>query len=828
MARPHSHKRIAAAATISMLSFLGTLLVVWALPRVSDAVAAWVSNPPVRSTETTLPAGLPVAAAAAPGSTAGARASATGADVSSSRRVVPAATIDPRMRFTLVGVICRPPASSRAAVIVRVRTSEDGSSWGRWYEAELERASENGGDEQAFTELIWTGAARYVQVAAVVGGRAGAPARLRGVRVVTINSTEDADGPAALVGAIRRVAATVAGIELSPPAAAMTTKPRIVTRSQWGADESWRSGSPSFAPVKMAFIHHTASGNKYSASEAPAIVRAVYHYHTKSMHWSDVAYSFLIDRYGTIYEGRYGGVTKGVIGAHVLGFNTGSTGVSIIGDYTAVTPPSAAVTSLERLLEWKLDVHHLDPEGTATLVCGYGEKYKTGQKVKFPVIAGHRDANFTGCPGDRLYRVLTAARKVVTRTGHPKIYGFIIDEPAISPNGDGVRERTGLGFTVSEEAAWRLEIRSADGTPVKHLSGEGTTVSETWTGTDDEDRRLPDGLYTIEVTATSASGEARPAVDTVRLDTVPPELTMAAVTPDRFSPNGDGHDDTATLTFEPVESGSARVSVVGPGGDVLRRVTGWQAVEASARKVEWDGRVSSGGRLVPAEEGASTLLLEVRDAAGNATSTSRRVTLDRTLRFTALSREAISPNGDGKYDSVTLEFSLTRAADVTAAIVRAGETVRELRADRLGAGAHSVTWDGVVKGGAPASSGAYQFRLTADGALGASSLAESVTADLTAPRITAARTSSTRRRVAAKVPYRVKDADSDRIKVNVTVKDAKARVVAKISCGWISEGDRHVCKWVPKRKGVYRMVFRAVDRGGNPMAAVARTKLKVR
>ena len=64
-------------------------------------------------------------------------------------------------------------------------------------------------------------------------------------------------------------------------------------------------------------------------------MRGVYAYHTKSLHWSDVGYNFLVDRYGTIYEGRYGGITRGVIGAQVLGFNTGSTGISVIGTFTS-------------------------------------------------------------------------------------------------------------------------------------------------------------------------------------------------------------------------------------------------------------------------------------------------------------------------------------------------------------------------------------------------------------------------------------------------------------------------------------------------------------
>ena len=349
-------------------------------------------------------------------------------------------TIDAGMRFTMVGVTCAPPART-GEVQVLLRTSDDGQAWSRWYTVTLERAAEEGGAEKAFTEPIWTGDGRYVQVAAQRAGDAEpAPESLRDVNVVAINSTEDADAASTLVGVLRRAAATVAGLHLTSSASAMTTKPAIVTRAQWGANESWRSGSPDYAPVKMAFVHHTDSGNDYTAAEAPAIVRGVYAYHTKSLHWSDVGYNFLIDRYGTIYEGRYGGVTKGVIGAQVLGFNTGSTGISVIGTFTSAAPTSKSVVSLERLLEWKLDIHHVDPLGTGTLICGYGQKFATGQHVTFPAIAGHRDANYTDCPGGKLYAQLPNIRKVVARTGQPKIYGFIVEDP-----GDQPQRRRGPG-----------------------------------------------------------------------------------------------------------------------------------------------------------------------------------------------------------------------------------------------------------------------------------------------------------------------------------------------------------------------------------------------
>ena len=89
------------------------------------------------------------------------------------------------------------------------------------------------------------------------------------------------------------------------------------------------------------------------------------------------------------------------------------------------------------------------------------------------------------------------------------------------------------------------------------------------------------------------------------------------------------------------------------------------------------------------------------------TDVTRTVTVDRTLALTSVSRKTFSPNGDGVHDAVTLSFRLTRAADVTATVVRSGSTVRTIRLGRLAAGARSVEWDGKLGGGGTATSGAY-------------------------------------------------------------------------------------------------------------------------
>ncbi|WP_102934861.1 N-acetylmuramoyl-L-alanine amidase [Streptomyces malaysiensis] len=193
-------------------------------------------------------------------------------------------------------------------------------------------------------------------------------------------------------------------------------RPRIVTRAGWGADEKIReTGHVYSKTVKVAFIHHTVTGNKYSCSEAPSLLRSIYRYHVKSLGWRDYGYNFTIDKCGNIYEGRSGGVAKAVRGAHTLGFNTDSMGVAVLGTFSTKKPPAKAVTAIAKLTAWKLGLFKRNPRGTTHLVSGGGNKYKRGASVKLDVIAGHRDGFATECPGERLHEKLGSARKAAAR-----------------------------------------------------------------------------------------------------------------------------------------------------------------------------------------------------------------------------------------------------------------------------------------------------------------------------------------------------------------------------------------------------------------------------
>ncbi|GAA2309797.1 N-acetylmuramoyl-L-alanine amidase [Streptomyces hawaiiensis] len=193
-------------------------------------------------------------------------------------------------------------------------------------------------------------------------------------------------------------------------------RPGIVTRRGWGANEGLReSGLRYTKKVKAAFVHHTASGNKYRCSQVPSLIRGIYRYHVKSMGWRDIGYNFLIDKCGKIYEGRAGGVAKPVLGAHTLGFNSNSMGIAVLGSYGTKKPSKSAVKAIARLTAWKLGLYRVNPKGKTYLKSAGSNLYRKGKKVRLNVISGHRDGFQTECPGRKLYGKLGSARSKAAR-----------------------------------------------------------------------------------------------------------------------------------------------------------------------------------------------------------------------------------------------------------------------------------------------------------------------------------------------------------------------------------------------------------------------------
>ena len=174
--------------------------------------------------------------------------------------------------------------------------------------------------------------------------------------------------------------------------------------------------------VRLAVVHHTAGANSYTPAQAAAIVRGIEVYHVQGNGWNDIGYNFLVDRFGTVYEGRAGGITRNVIGAHSEGFNSGTVGIALIGNFTNAVPPRAMQDALVKLLAWRLDVAHVDPLSRVVYLSGGNAKFKAGRSVTLRAISGHRDTGPSECPGNDAYALLPAIAKRVSLTGLPKLY----------------------------------------------------------------------------------------------------------------------------------------------------------------------------------------------------------------------------------------------------------------------------------------------------------------------------------------------------------------------------------------------------------------------
>jgi hypothetical protein len=296
--------------------------------------------------------------------------------------------------FSLLGLTWR--GSARPRILVRTHAA---AGWTAWRTVplltDLPDTRVEGKSGLRATQPWWVGPADGVDV------------RVRGsVRDLELALVDPGRTPAAPIGAAR----TLSKPHKHKPRAA--PKPRIRSRHAWGANEKWRDGKPTLNhTIKQVHVHHTASGNDYARRDVPALLRGIYRYHTHNLGWSDIGYNFLVDRFGRIWEGRAGGVGRPVRGAHTLGFNESSTGVAVLGTFTDTAPRRKVLTSIVRLAAWRLDHYKRRPAGRVKVRSHGSDKFGPGEKVRLPVIDGHRDTNATECPGELLYAKLHSIRK---------------------------------------------------------------------------------------------------------------------------------------------------------------------------------------------------------------------------------------------------------------------------------------------------------------------------------------------------------------------------------------------------------------------------------
>ncbi len=290
-----------------------------------------------------------------------------------------------------------------------------------------------------------------------------------------------------------------------------------------------------------------------------------------------------------------------------------------------------------------------------------------------------------------------------------------LSSTVISPNGDNRLDSLEISQSSSEEQRWDARILSASGQVVATWEWIGTVPELLpFAGLDEQRRRIADGTYRYELSATDEAGNtggADPLDFTVFTAETPLQLVADSAA---FSPNGDGRRDTIRLRPE--------LSSV-PGLErfefAIRDRFG-EAVfvrEGTAPPTEfaWNGRGPQGD----APEGRYTAEITLSYRHGNQPlARSVPFDLDRTAPDLSARIETtvFSPDNDGNRDEVRIIQSSDPAVSWDGTITGPGGTV--VRSFTWSDRAESFSWDGSDVAGNVLPDGIYSYEIAGEDAAG--------------------------------------------------------------------------------------------------------------
>ncbi|MFG1996891.1 N-acetylmuramoyl-L-alanine amidase [Actinoplanes sp. NPDC048988] len=518
-------------------------------------------------------------------------------------------------KFSMVSVSWDDPkAAPKGTVQVRTRSAATGA-WTDWQSLEVAEAAADRPAEAARvrgrTEPLWAGPSDGV-AARVEGATAtGLPAGLR-LNLIDPDAppTGGAGGGMLAEPSTPASAAAATPEATKAPVVAKAAMPAMVTRAQWGADEKTvkAPGEVASEGVKVVWVHHSGFGNNETCANSPKILRGIMA-NDIAEGFDDLGYNFVVDKCGTLYEGRAGSAAKAIIGAHTVGFNTASVGIALLGDYTSLRPSDAALKTISQLAAARLTAYGFDPATTGEMVEGVdGRIWPKGTKVTFPRVSGHKDAErvptstassgyLTACPGNTMYPLLGAIRAKAA------LPGLALRNVAgtVSAGVTYVRTTATVNWTLTGGNVNRFNILR-NGVVVATVAGTARTATVA----------VPAGSHTIAVRAVHATGVA---------DTTPAVRIVADATPPTFpgAPSVMLRTGTYSATSVPVSvvwRSADNVRVVAQTGKTTSPGSATLAPAATA----WNTSVRPNAAL--------TYTITARDLAGNsrAAAATRKVT----------------------------------------------------------------------------------------------------------------------------------------------------------------------------------------------------------
>lgn len=256
----------------------------------------------------------------------------------------------------------------------------------------------------------------------------------------------------------------------------------------------------------------------------------------------------------------------------------------------------------------------------------------------------------------------------------PLLSDVALSAPALAPTGAG--ETVSLSYAVGKPAKVSVYLRDAAGASYtlrdaepRLASGEPYELRFDGTAPTEDPvlrrRALPSGDYTLVVEAAADDGEKASQELPLRIearDAEPPTIENLVISPSIISPNADGIDDVAEITFRTAVTATLDIEIVGPGCAPLCPFATAEETEPIPQRRVWNGRTPDGVLLA---DGEYTLVVRARDTLGNLVEQRGSVTIagggqpEATITYTYMAPQAIM-----RGDVITVTMRVKNTGDV--------------------------------------------------------------------------------------------------------------------------------------------------------------------
>ncbi|MBU4338378.1 N-acetylmuramoyl-L-alanine amidase [Patescibacteria group bacterium] len=469
---------------------------------------------------------------------------------------------------TYIGLHWKQELSDDAFIIAYIRTSSDGINFSEWIETTVE-ADEGRDDmksDEVFAALVGVEKASFAQAKIEFIPSKGISPKLNNFTFTFINSGEESKQT---TNELSFAPKSIAGIIGTPKISPNGQNINVISREDWGADESYRltrrgaeAWPRSYHGNRKLIVHHTAGASSNGVTDLEtnkATVRAIYYYHAVTQGWGDIGYNALVDAAGNIYEGRYGThdvvmrtsptpdqiMVLDVEAAQASSYNSGSFGVSAMGDFTNFDIPDAQLAGMENVLAFVADSRGIDALGSSDFRRNDGAWH-----MDLNNIVGHRDVNATLCPGDRFYLSMANIKTKVATLMQPSLSNFSATVNSVPVSGssvglgmlnfswDGFPNSTQYQFTLervfgtagvaSDSEPWQTAWLNAEDINTKTITNTSVQI--------DAGTLKANSNYVFYVRALDASGMPISSVShvnffkdsSITLDTEKPTVTITA------------------------------------------------------------------------------------------------------------------------------------------------------------------------------------------------------------------------------------------------------------------------------------------------------------